>query len=239
MKLKPDIKWVGSPYFGYPRGTHGRGGHQVIAIVDHIMAGSLVGTDTWFSSPQNDGVSAHFGVGKNGEIHQYVDVQDVARHAGNVLSPNWPLLIQNVNPNWYTIGIEHEGYSGQTMSEAQYQSTLALHRWLIYLFKFKVNPDTIIGHYQIDSINKANCPGSGFPWQRLLDDLSKEVDEMEQVNVRENGKPFAAIRYNGETYVKLKPYVAQDRKSVTWDETTKTATVTGGILEEIKTILNK
>jgi N-acetyl-anhydromuramyl-L-alanine amidase AmpD len=170
-------EWFGSPNYGYPTGTHGRGGHKVLAIVDHIMAGTLAGTDSHFKNPKSE-VSAHFGVGKNGEIHQYVSIDDAAHHAGNIRKPSWPLLIPDnstdgfLNPNLYTIGIEHEGQSGDEFTEAQYQATLALHRWLISEFGITPGPDTIIGHCRIDSVVKVNCPGKGFPWARLLNDLN-------------------------------------------------------------------
>lgn len=173
---KPTITWVGSPNYGLPRGTQGRNGNKVIAIVNHIMSGTLFGTDSWFKNPSSE-VSAHFGVGKNGEIHQYVDINNVAWGNGVVNQPSWPLLIANVNPNYYTVSIEHEGQSGEQFTEGQYQATLALHRWLIETFGLQVNEDTIIGHNRIDSVNRANCPGSGFPWQRLFIDL-KEVKDV-------------------------------------------------------------
>ena len=177
MSEKPNIKWIGSPYFGYPRGTHGRNGHTVVAIVNHIMVGTLTGTDSWFNSPNNTGgTSAHFGVGKNGEIHQYVDINDIARHAGIVKNPSWPLLIEGVNPNYYTIGIEHEGYPGDEFTEAQFQATLALHKWLIALYKLPVSENTIIGHYRINSVDKGNCPGPTFPWKRLFANLGPMPD---------------------------------------------------------------
>lgn len=162
--MKPDIKWVPSPNFSSPQGV------RHIAIVDHIMAGTLAGTDSWFANPASQ-VSSHFGVGKNGETHQYVDLKNAAWANGVVARPNWPLLIPGVNPNYYTVSIEHEGYSGDVMPEAQYQASLALHRWLIELLGLGVTRDTIIGHYRIDSVNKASCPGSGFPWDRLFKDL--------------------------------------------------------------------
>lgn len=166
---------VPSPNYGLPRGTQGRAGHQVIAIVDHIMSGTLVGTDSWFRNSTSE-VSAHFGVGKNGEIHQYVDINNVAWGNGVVNKPSWPLLLSNVNPNYYTVSIEHEGQSGDQFTEAEYQATLALHRWLIDSFGLDVNENTIIGHYRIDSVTKADCPGSGFPWQRLFTDLKGGSD---------------------------------------------------------------
>ncbi|KUO73433.1 MAG: N-acetylmuramoyl-L-alanine amidase [Desulfosporosinus sp. BRH_c37] len=162
--LKPTIIWKGSPNFSSPKG------YKILAIVDHIMSGTLAGTDAWFANPASK-VSSHFGVGKNGEINQYVDLKNPAWANGGVNKPSWPLLISGVNPNYYTVSIEHEGDSGDVMPEAQYQATLALHRWLVETFGIPVTRDNIIGHYRIDSVNKSRCPGTGFPWDRLFQDL--------------------------------------------------------------------
>jgi len=161
---KPTIAWKGSPNF------NSRNGYKTLAIVEHIMAGTLTGTDSWFANPASK-VSSHFGVGKNGAIHQYVELENSAWANGSVNNPNWPLLISGVNPNYYTVSIEHEGESGDVMPEAQYQATLALHQWLIATLGIPVTRDTIIGHYRIDSVNRARCPGTGFPWDRLFQDL--------------------------------------------------------------------
>lgn len=173
MSNELEIHWRGSPNYGLPRGTKGRRSYQVIAIVDHIMEGSLEGTAAWFNN-KDSGASAHFGIGKKGEIHQYVSLNDVAWHAGKVNNPSWSLLISGLNPNYYTIGIEHEGFSGNPMPEAQFQATLALHKMLIEEFHLEISEDTIIGHYRIDSLNKGNCPGEGFPWARLLSELKEQ-----------------------------------------------------------------
>ncbi|MBC2723321.1 N-acetylmuramoyl-L-alanine amidase [Desulfosporosinus sp.] len=169
---KPSIKWIGSP-------NHSAASKKLktIAIVDHIMQGSLAGTDSWFKNPASK-ASSHFGVGKNGDIHQYVGLDYPAWANGAVNKPDWPLYT-GVNPNYYTVSIEHEGYTGDVMPEAQYQATLALHRWLIELLGIPVTRDTIIGHYRIDSVNKANCPGSGFPWERLFRDLEGGEDVLD------------------------------------------------------------
>lgn len=107
------IVWKGSPNY-----TAGRGGHQPIAIVNHRMVGWLAGTDTTFSDPANQ-VSAHFGIGVNKttgkiEIHQYVDLSDSAWGNGNYdPTGGWPLIKKRtdgsvINPNYYTVSIEHE-----------------------------------------------------------------------------------------------------------------------------------
>ena len=43
------------------------------------------------------------------------------------------------------------------MPEAQYQATLALHRWLISTLGIPLSRDTIIGHDRLDSVNRAGC----------------------------------------------------------------------------------
>lgn len=97
------IQWIGSP-----NRDKGREGFRPEAIVIHIMEGTLQGTDAWFSNEES-GVSAHYAIGKYGESHQYVGESDRAWHAGRIVSPTWRLLKPDINPNWYTIGIEHEG----------------------------------------------------------------------------------------------------------------------------------
>jgi len=181
---KPKMTWIGSPNHSSEKG------YKFIAIVNHIMAGSLSGTDSWFQNPIS-GVSSHFGIGKNGSIHQYVDLKFPSWANGGVYKPNWSLLQEGVNPNYYTISIEYEGYSGDQFTEAQYQSALALHKWLIEYLDIPVNNDTIIGHYRIDSVNKSRCPGSGFPWNRLFNDLA--------------GIPTTILKSPSPTQSQLKP----------------------------------
>ena len=181
MADKPQLTWVGSPNFGYPAGTPGRAGNQPIAIVYHVMEGSLAGTDSWFRNPQS-AVSAHFGVGVNGEIHQYVDVDDTAWANGIVQAPTWSGLRPGVNPNLYTVSIEHEGRherDGQgdisafwVPTEPQYAATLALSRWLVESLQIEVNAEHLIPHSAINSVDRTYCPGPGFPFARLISDLS-------------------------------------------------------------------
>ena len=74
-----------------PNFTQGRRTYRPEAIVIHVMDGTLKGTDGWFSSPLSQ-VSAHYGIGRNGEVHQYVEEIDTAWHAGRIHDPTWPLI---------------------------------------------------------------------------------------------------------------------------------------------------
>lgn len=208
-----EIIWRPTPNF-----SMGRKGRVPTAIVDHITAGNFPGCLSWLLNPQAQ-ASAHYLVNRAGQIYQLVKDEDTAWHAGIVNNPNWPLY-DGTNPNRYTLGIEHEGFDG-TITEAQYQSTLWLHQQLIAKWKLPITTDHIIGHYRIDSVNRPNCPGPNFPWQRLFAELS--------------GPPTINIIYNGQV---MQGYVIEDRtwapvrviaefigRTVQWDAATNTALV--------------
>ncbi len=162
-----------------PNYTKGRRGKKIIAITDHITAGLYPGCLTWMQNP-NAYASANYLVTRTGKILQLVNDADTAWASGIVSFPNWPLY-DGSNPNYYTLSIEHEGYKDQggdgNLTEIQYQASLWLHKLLIERHGLPVNRNTIIGHYRIDSVNRPNCPGPRFPWNRLFKDL-EEVQEM-------------------------------------------------------------
>lgn len=140
-----------------PNFTAGRGAFKPEIVVLHIMAGTLLGTDDWFSRPISQ-VSAQYGVGKTGEIHRYVQEANQAWHAGVVLNPSFKLYKPGVNPNAYSIGIEHEGndlfIEGTT---AQLAASAALIADICKRWNIPIDRDHIIGHYQVTT-GKPNCP---------------------------------------------------------------------------------
>lgn len=85
-----DITWIGSPNH-----YNGRNGYTISHITLHIMVGTLAGTDSVFQHAE--GASAHYGIGSNGEIHQYVNESDGSWSDANYASNN------------STISIEHQG----------------------------------------------------------------------------------------------------------------------------------
>ena len=56
-------------------------GNTIRGIVNHTMWGSLDGTDQWFHGRGNE-VSAHYGVGRDGRIFQWVEDQNKAYSNG-------------------------------------------------------------------------------------------------------------------------------------------------------------
>jgi N-acetyl-anhydromuramyl-L-alanine amidase AmpD len=154
----------------------GRAGYRVEAIVVHIAEGYLDGAYSWFDNPASQ-ASSHYMVGKGGQIWRFVNETDMAWHAGGVAFPSWVLLKPNVNPNLYTIGIEHEGFSGEPWTDAMYQSCAELIADICRRYGIPVDRNHIIGHNLINSNGRANCPGTGVNWDRLLKtvrDLSED-----------------------------------------------------------------
>jgi len=156
-----------------PNFRSGRKGKSIIAIVNHQTAGAFPGCLTWMCNPQAQ-ASAHYLVTRAGAIYQLVQDEDTAWHAGAVCKPNWSLY-DGTNPNLVTLGIEHECYPAVggdgNLTEPQYQASLWLHRMLIAKWDIPIDADHIIGHCRVDSVNRPNCPGSNFPWERLFNDL--------------------------------------------------------------------
>lgn len=159
-------EWVSSPNWG------SRQGHSILAIVDHITAGLMPGCLSWLQNPVSK-ASSHYLITRDGRILQLVREVNAAWHAGIVHRPDWPLF-DGTNPNRYTIGIEHEGQPNEPLTEVQYEASLFLHKELTAKYRIPIDNNHIVGHYRIDSVNKPNCPGPLFPWERLFKDLRGE-----------------------------------------------------------------
>lgn len=95
-----------------PNYTTGRGGKKINKIVIHWIVGRLSAADAVFKKAGN--ASAHYGVGQNGEVHQYVKESNTAYHAGNF------------TVNQESIGIEHEGAPSIPVSDSVYDTSATL-----------------------------------------------------------------------------------------------------------------
>lgn len=147
----------------------GRKGFLPEAIVIHIMDGSLAGTRAWFNNPAAN-VSAHYGIGRDGLVHQYVREADTAQHAGTIDRPTWPLLKPRANPNYYTIGIEHAGFERDGgWPDAQLAASAMLAAGIAARWDIPLDAAHIVLHHEIR--NGKPCPGAGFDKAGYLDIL--------------------------------------------------------------------
>lgn len=193
----PAATWIGSPNFGYGRGTHGQLDPE--AIVYHIAQGTMPGIDSWFNNPAAL-ASSHFAVGDVGQVHQYVELEDASWANGVVNKPDlsipWlkKVLSEFKAPTLRTVTIEHVGFTGQPWPARKYRGSLDLTVWLLDTFdKWAWLDDfdnRFIGHYRIDSVNRSSCPGKGWPAAQLKADLlairkaRSEEDDMDDNGVK-------------------------------------------------------
>lgn len=191
-----------------PDYTVGRKKYKPLAIVIHIMEGSLSGTDSWFGIRQSR-VSAHYGVGRNGEVHQYVDENNTAWHTGVITDPSWSLIKKAgngvyVNPNYYTIGIEHEGTVDTDWPDAMYESSSTLIAEISKRWDIPIDRNHIIGHHEIYAVKA--CPGHKVDFNKLITIANSKVQTQQSLLK----KTFSAI--NAVTRVPLNIRVAPNTK---------------------------
>ncbi len=148
-------KAVWRPAYGGNYTRASRGAAMIDFIVIHIAQGSYSGTINWFKDPRSN-VSAHYVVGRRGQIAQCVHNWDIAWHAGN-----WRF-------NKKSIGIEHSGYANRHgwWTRRKYRSSAKLAAYLCRRFNIPVN-NHIMAHRKVPGAT-TRCPGPFFNRRRYL-----------------------------------------------------------------------
>ncbi len=151
-----NLEWIGCSARNFRPGRPA--GMRPEAIVIHVIVGSLASADSWFNDPVAS-VSAHYGVGRGGAVHQYVKEEDTAFHAGIVVNPTASLVLSRpkVNPNFYTIGIEHEGQPDDDWTSEQGVASSALIANIAARWSIPIDSDHVIGHHTVRASKP--CPG--------------------------------------------------------------------------------
>ncbi|MCL2215374.1 MAG: LysM peptidoglycan-binding domain-containing protein, partial [Defluviitaleaceae bacterium] len=126
---------------------------------------------------------------EDGDIFQMVDIENTAWHAGisaavrndaRFRSNAHPTVqSRSHNPNQYTIGIGFGdmNLNGWRLTERQIASYIWLanhlraERQRIYGFTMPFDRDHIIGHNQVNPVNRPNCPGN-IQWGIIMDGLA-------------------------------------------------------------------
>jgi hypothetical protein len=155
---------VPAAWSNYPH-VH-RSASAVRLVVVHVAEGSFRGTVGWFRNPRAR-VSAHYVVGRDGDVAHMVRDDQVAWHAGN----GWV--------NAHSIGIEHEGYTGidGTFTDAEYRTSARVVARLLRRYRLPADRRHVIGHDAVpDPYHRGRFggfshhtdPGAHWDWSRYL-----------------------------------------------------------------------
>jgi N-acetyl-anhydromuramyl-L-alanine amidase AmpD len=204
-------KWIGCPESNFRKGRPF--GFRPEAIVIHIMDGSYAAGESVFLSPGTQ-KSAHYGISEAGVIHQYVDESDTAFHAGVVVNPTWTLMKPGVNPNFYTIGIEHEGRPEDIWPEVQLNASAGLIGEIVARWNMVLDALHLVRHHQIRA--SKTCPGNWLQMEELIERVPSRqavhaapittVKVLKNVNLRKDvpnttGRVVRVILANSEVTV--------------------------------------
>jgi hypothetical protein len=152
------------------------------ALVMHIAAdNSRKGGDLYLATTPTK--SAHFFVNKDGSCKQYVSVNDSAwanglTYIGNdrwlspekhIVQPPWQGLRAPVNPNWYTVSMEHQGNPADVWTPAMFATSVAIMKWLAPIkgVAWWVPGQNLICHSDISPVDRPNCAGPNCNLQAL------------------------------------------------------------------------
>lgn len=142
---------------------------EINYIVIHTVQGSKDSAIHTFSSGRlSYPRSAHYTIGKDGEIIKSVPARKEAWHAGtSPLGSGGKYESRVLNEN--SIGIEHAGFVDDPNfpTEEQYISSAALTRYLCQLYDIPMDRNHIVGHEEIKSAK--GDPGPNWNWEYYMD----------------------------------------------------------------------
>lgn len=162
-------------------------------IVLHNTGGErLSSAHWWFLNPSSQ-TSAHYLVGLDGEVRQYVDLRNGAFCNGTSTNPtsnayhkkSTSLNVQSraFNANLYTVSIEFVGNVNTKLTEAQLQTAVELIRHIhaevkrIWGREIKLDRTHIIGHYEVVPETRGYC-GKKIQFNEIIEMLKKKDEPL-------------------------------------------------------------
>lgn len=157
----------------YTRGR--KAGVAIDRVVIHITASRNDYDKTvrnWFQNPKQlmgknnkrVRVSAHYIVGRGGEVVQMVAHGDTAHHANTA--------------NSRSIGIEHNATTtaDHAPTDAQYRSSAKLVAWLCAQLGIPADRTHVLGHSEVDTkTTHTSCPNSVWDWETYMGYVAAEA----------------------------------------------------------------
>jgi glycosyltransferase involved in cell wall biosynthesis len=136
-------------------------------IVVHTTDGTYATTCAWFDDPRS-GVSAHYLVGLDGRVAQFVEEEDAALHAGGGPAEVAASRFPTPDPNLHTIGIEFEDGGAPlevARTPAQYRAGAALLADVAARWDIPLGREHVLAHRELNP--GKDCPGN-LDLERLI-----------------------------------------------------------------------
>jgi N-acetyl-anhydromuramyl-L-alanine amidase AmpD len=167
----PDIEdFIPARYFRKGRTS------PIRRIVLHIAdgAGSARGTAEYFrDAPDNRPASAHYVVGRDGEIFQCVRDEDTAYHAHAANADSIGIENEARTPGEKEFGADDPGLP---FTAANYRSLAQLVRALAAKYGIPLDREHIVGHSEVDAdTTHSDCPQGQLDWPTFWAYLTNEV----------------------------------------------------------------
>src|SRR3990167_5083512 len=160
------------PVFNYKKG---RDSFRPEIIVIHIGEGTA---KQIYQTFQTEEKSSHYLICKNREIWQFVEYEDTAWGNGTKVNPTAKYVLERPeeNPNLYSLSIENEGFTGDTIYESQYIDNADLVLELCEKWKIPLDENHIIPHNKIRVDKRCPLP---ILTERIIK-LAQEKKEFQQ-----------------------------------------------------------
>lgn len=143
-----------------------KGGYANKRRIDAIVWHKSDGNEASDLNQLTKVVSANAYITKRGVIFELVPPLESPWTNGQVGNPNLsnPLIhrwieVERVNPNTRTLTVECEGETGEPLTAEQALALCHLSAWWCQEFAIPADRTHIIGHFEIDSVNRGYCPG--------------------------------------------------------------------------------
>ncbi len=160
---RPGPAWK-QGYYLLPR----RSLNQVEGDVKHSAEGSYAGLLNIIATSTRQ-ASWHFSVAKDGRVSQHYPLESICWHAGKKgdLS-NQTALIGNVT----LVGIEHEGFAGQTLTPQQIDVTVRITQEVrARTFAGTRPPELAVNLWEHNWLSGTACPSNRIPWSTIMNKL--------------------------------------------------------------------
>lgn len=168
-----------------------RKGYIPDIIVLHNTGGNNISSAHYWFLDSTSQTSAHFLVGQDGEVRQYVELHDGSfcngtsiNKTANSYYKNSPHPIINsraYNANYYTYSIECVGHVDKALTEAQIKVVAELVRYIskahakLYGVPLKIDRQHIIGHYEINPKTRSTC-GRNIQFDKIIEYVNREPE---------------------------------------------------------------